>query len=130
MQVYVSKYKGWMRLADEDLYVALLALKSSEPRIHPALFHAQQCAEHALKAFLVFKEVMPPKSHDTQHLVDLCSAFDEGFRDFSSAAAELDPYFIKGRYPTADKFEPDIMLAKNAIHKAEIIFAFVEQKIS
>jgi hypothetical protein len=61
----LRKVKEWARSADEDLRLARhgLALKSACP-YRLIAYHAQQCAEKYLKAFLVFEGVDFPYTHN------------------------------------------------------------------
>jgi HEPN domain-containing protein len=61
-------------------------------------YHAQQCAEKCLKAYLVLRRVDFPYTHNIGHLLDLCSSharWAESLRD----AEELTPFAIAARYP-------------------------------
>lgn len=62
-------------------------------------FHAQQCAEKALKAFLVFAGIHIEKTHYLPHLVELCARVDPAFEALMSLAAELTDYATGPRYP-------------------------------
>lgn len=59
-----KKVREWLRHADDDLRMARVAfkLKSAVPYTLIA-YHAQQCAEKSLKAYLVFKKIDFPYSH-------------------------------------------------------------------
>jgi HEPN domain-containing protein len=64
-------------------------------------FHAQQCAEKYLKAYLVFHAVDFPFTHSLRRLLDLCAtaaAWADQLRD----AEELSPYAATVRYPGED----------------------------
>lgn len=69
----VKKAKEWLRHADEDLRLARHAfkLKTSIPYKLIA-YHAQQCAEKCLKAYLVFHDIDFPFTHNISALVELC----------------------------------------------------------
>ncbi len=60
----------WVAKAEEDLKTAahLLKLGSSCPTA-TVCFHAQQCAEKYLKAYLVYRGTPFPKTHDIEDLV-------------------------------------------------------------
>ncbi len=78
-----------------------------------ACFHAQQAAEKALKAVLVFQGIDFPRSHALDRLaallpVHIRSRFDE------EALATLTAWAIAGRYPE-DIENPD------ARHTAEVV---------
>ena len=64
-------------------------------------FHAQQCAEKHLKAYLVFRGIDFPFTRNLRRLLDLCvtrAAWAEQLRD----AEELKPYASTARYPGED----------------------------
>ncbi len=64
-------------------------------------FHAQQCAEKYLKAYLVFHAIDSPYTHNLRRLLDFCAArasWAEQLRD----AEELNPYASTARYPGED----------------------------
>ncbi len=95
----VAKVKEWIECAEEDLLLArhALTLTSSCP-YRLIAYHAHQCAEKYLKAFLVFHLVDFPYTHDIQYLLDLCSQK----ADWPTALAEADSlttYSITTRYP-------------------------------
>lgn len=62
--------KEWLRHADEDLRLAQHAfkLKSAVPYKLIA-YHAQQCAEKSLKAYLVYKHIDFPYTHNISVLL-------------------------------------------------------------
>jgi HEPN domain-containing protein len=118
----------WLIKAEHDLQTTRTMLEVNPPVTDIVCFHAQQCAEKCLKAFLVFVDVHVEKTHYLPRLVELCSQIDPDFGNFSDMAAELTDYAVEGRYPddwrdiTADE-------AIKAKKKAEKIMAFVRQKL-
>jgi len=60
----------WLRLADEDLAMARLALDQGIYR--QTCFHAQQAVEKALKALLLARQGPYPRTHSLEDLL----AFD------------------------------------------------------
>lgn len=127
--LFMQNHKEWLYVAKEDFDMAMLSLNSSEPIIRPILYHAQQCAEKALKAFLVAKGMLPPRTHDLVSLVNDCMSFDNDFSSIKFAAEELNPYVVDARYPDDAFYIPDISLAEDAVKKAQAIFNFVDEKI-
>jgi HEPN domain-containing protein len=89
--------------ADEDLRLAkhALTLKSSCPYKLIA-YHAQQCAEKYLKAYLVFKKIDFPYTHNISRLLELCPDLAEQEKDLQEAKV-LTPYAITARYPGKGK---------------------------
>jgi HEPN domain-containing protein len=105
-------------------------------RYYIALFHFQQSAEKALKAFLYLKL----KSHEvfyTHSITDLLEMILEIDTDFNSAlqAKKLDKYYIPTRYPNGlpggvpSRYFDDPVEAEEAMKLAKIIIDLVEKKI-
>ncbi len=96
----LHKVGQWLALADEDLQLATYALKMRQ-KARPfrlIAYHAQQCAEKCLKAFLVYHNVDFPYTHNIRRLLKLCekyAAWAEKLKD----AEELTQYSITARYP-------------------------------
>jgi HEPN domain-containing protein len=63
----------WLAQAQKDLNAARL-LAAPEPS--RSVFHSQQAAEKAAKAFLVFHDVPYRKTHDLNELGEQCAALD------------------------------------------------------
>jgi HEPN domain-containing protein len=64
----MQEHDAWMRYAEYDIKVFELILKSEEPVVPPAIYHAHQCVEKAFKAFLKFKKHQNvPKTHDLKN---------------------------------------------------------------
>lgn len=98
----LEKVKQWLVYRDEDLRVARHAFSMPEtPSFRLITFHAQQCAEKHLKAYLVFRGTDFPFTHNLRSLLDLCAthaARAEQLRD----AEELNPYASTAGYPGED----------------------------
>lgn len=97
------KVHQWLQYGDEDLSLAkhALTLKSSVP-YRLIAYHAQQCAEKHLKAFLVFRREDFPFTHNLARLVEIA----EGLREWPERlrdAEELSPYAVTTRYPGEDE---------------------------
>lgn len=125
----MQKHSEWIDYADGDLKAALKLLRPPEIMIPSALYHTQQCAEKALKAFLIYKKQQPRKIHDLLLLLDLCTHFDQEFSSLMKHAAELNPYISGTRYPDSHFYTPDVSVANSAVKSATIILDFVKSKI-
>lgn len=69
----VKKARKWVYYAEEDLRLAKQGLKiSSSCPYRLIAYHAQQCAEKYLKAYLVFKQADFPYTHNIRSLIKLC----------------------------------------------------------
>ena len=117
----------WIIKAKSDLKAAKL-LRYDEETWDATVFHTQQCAEKALKAFLDFSKKPITKTHDLELLVALCSKIDSHFEGLKMKAATIKPYATKFRYPD-DLLHPDACDVDEAINCAEYIFNFVKQKL-
>ncbi|MBI4680278.1 MAG: HEPN domain-containing protein [Nitrospirae bacterium] len=95
--------REWIGHAEEDLRLAKHAFKlSSSCPYKLVAFHAQQCAEKYLKAFLTIKNVDFPYTHNISLLLELCSSYADWAKDLHEAE-DLTPYAITARYPGKDK---------------------------
>lgn len=88
----------WLAKADVDLSAAN-ALLSAGDLSDVVAFHAQQVAEKALKAFLVWHQIEFPKTHDIERLLELCASVEPEVAAALASAAELTPYGVEYRYP-------------------------------
>ena len=95
----LRKARQWAAYADEDIRLAQQALNMGEHCPNRlAAYHAQQCAEKYLKAYLVHKEVDFPFTHNISLLLELCEesgAWAGTLRD----AEALTRYAVTTRYP-------------------------------
>ena len=99
-----------------------------------ATFHTQQCAEKALKGFLVYKNKRFPKVHDLELLVKLWVKFNCEFQQLFEYAKNLTPYCVEFRYPHDIEFQHELVPTKQeveqAIIQAETILNFIRNKLS
>ena len=97
------KVKQWIGYGDEDLRLARhgLTLSSGCP-YRLIAYHAQQCAEKYLKAFLVYHRIDFPYTHNIGRLLELCAEKGEWAKDLPEAD-ELTPFAIAARYPSQDE---------------------------
>jgi HEPN domain-containing protein len=93
----------WLAQAQKDLNAARL-LASPEPS--RSVFHSQQAAEKAAKAFLVFHDVPFRKTHDLNELGEQCAALDLSLVPLFQEAADLTDYAVLFRYLDAPR-EPE-----------------------
>jgi len=95
----VRRVQEWLAHADEDLRLARFALTMASGCPYRLIaYHAQQCAEKALKAYLVFRIVDFPYTHRISRLLDLCPP-ERRWPEILRDAEELTPYVITARYP-------------------------------
>ncbi len=66
-----------------------------------ALFHAQQCAEKAMKAVLTWRQVAFKKTHDLDELKRVCLPLAGDAAAYLSGIEKLSQYAWRFRYPGA-----------------------------
>jgi HEPN domain-containing protein len=107
--VLVSDTRLWFVKAANDLRAAEIDLGAEPPLIEDALFHCQQAAEKALKAFLTFHNVTFRKTHNLEEIGEVCLTIDQSLKDMVDEAVPLTEYAWAFRYPgnilTADSTE-------------------------
>jgi HEPN domain-containing protein len=118
----------WLIRAEHDLRVARYLLTMPDPPSESVGFHAQQCAEKALKSFLTFNRTPFERRHDLSYLIDLCFPLEHAIEQFRAEADELTPYAVEFRYPDALPPMP-LELAQAAVDTADRIYAFVVSRI-
>jgi len=124
----MKPHEEWLFKAENDLSSAEILVNSLKPLYDIAIYHTQQCAEKALKAFLAYHEREIEKYHNLILLNSLCSEIDAEFKVLENSALYLNPYSTLYRYP-----EGDLMPAQEEVVKAIIvateILGFVRNKI-
>jgi HEPN domain-containing protein len=122
----LSEAKAWMVKAWRDLETARRAAEGSPPFYDVAVYHCQQAAEKAVKAFLVVHGKPYEKTHDIEVLVDVASEVDSAFTELTDAADGLTPYATRFRYPNATfAVEPEPGEYNVAPQHAQMIYDFV-----
>ncbi len=118
--------RSWLTKAASDLRGARILGAADEPPLDTAIYHCQQTAEKAVKAFLVSKELFPEKTHDIRKLTLAAAGHEPRFNELLDVAASLTPYAWEFRYPddlgetypTREEFD-------EALQHAQAIYDFV-----
>ena len=112
--------------AEKDIKTAetLAALEDGAFYSSIICFHCQQAIEKYLKAYLIYNETRPPKTHDLLQLAALCSDYDQVFVGF-----ELDDFSGYGVDIRYDDPQPTFIDAKHAIAIANEVIHYVIEKI-
>lgn len=116
----------WLAQARKDLNAARL-LVSGEPS--RSVFHSQQAAEKAAKAFLTFHDVTFRKTHDLNELGSQCVQLEPVLAALFQEAADLNDYAVVFRYLDAPR-EPDEEEARGALETAERLFAVLSRSVT
>jgi HEPN domain-containing protein len=104
-----------------------LILESSAP-YRLIAFHAQQCTEKYLKAYLIYYRIDFPYTHNIAQLLELCPDKQEWGKSLEDAE-ELTPFAITARYPGEDESVTKSE-AKRAIEIAEDVRTIVRSALS
>jgi HEPN domain-containing protein len=100
---WIAKSEGDFQTAERELSVTI------NPNFDAVCFHAQQCIEKLMKALVIAREIVPPKTHDLAELYRILSSsglpWDVSMEDlhFLTRAA------VEFRYPgeSADREEAE-----------------------
>ena len=118
---------AWLEKAEEDFRLSQLAFRQRKhPAYYGTCFHAQQCAEKYLKAFLVRHQIAFRKTHDLEELVRLCVRIDAAFDLIADILAELNPYSIDSRYPGLPLTKAD---AQDAVKAMKQVRKFIRARL-
>lgn len=115
--------------AQSDLNLAQGARHIADVLPEHLAFHAQQCAEKAIKAVLLSHNVQFPPTHNIQALIDLCEKGGLDIPEILEESVELTPYAVEGRY--LDLVEPvsesDV---DRAIQLATSVLSWAEEQVA
>ena len=131
---YEQEAERWLTHAKDEFGDADMLRERG--RFYLALFHFQQSAEKALKAFLYVK-VKSVQVLYTHSIADLAEMAVEADADFKTVinAKRLDRYYIPTRYPNGlpgsvpSRYFDDPEEAKEAMQLARAVIELVERKI-
>lgn len=124
---HLQEARDLLILAREDLLAAERLLQG-QPLISSALFHSQQAAEKALKAYLTFHQQPYPRTHDLGALIDLSATVDPNFQLVEQIGDKLTPYAVVARY---DRVYAGVSVefVRQVIDDARRIVAFAERRL-
>jgi HEPN domain-containing protein len=120
-------YTEWLTIAEADVGSAEY-LKGMHPMPRDIMcFHCQQCAEKALKGFIVMQNVRPNKTHDLEELRALCESYNQKFDLMKTQCTFLNRYSVVPRYPkefavTQDQTFMAIEYAKTVLDFVKALF--------
>lgn len=95
---HIEKVILWISYAEDDMGLARYAMKMPGSRPYRLIaYHAQQCAEKYLKAYLVYQDIDFPYTHEIGKLLKLCGShlWIEKLKETD----KLTPYAVTARYP-------------------------------
>lgn len=117
----------WIRKAEQDLEYARIGMRRRKVALYDGVcFHAQQCVEKYLKAFLVRHKIEFRRTHDLIELQRLCAQVDPAFRLIIEPLKLLFIYAVDIRYPGVSATEQD---ARDAVAAMKQVRAFVRARL-
>ena len=82
---------AWLAKGKNDLEAARLLIVEEKRLLDIGVYHCQQAAEKALKAWLTSRDIVFSKTHSLEDIVRLCVPSASGFSQFQHHAEELTP---------------------------------------
>jgi len=117
----IQRTRAWLRYAARDLRVARASLRpDAEAEPYHAAFWAQQAAEKALKAALVYADIPFEATHN---LDALAARLPDGWtaRQAAGLLGQLTGYGVETRYPDLGEPEPTAEDARRAVIQANAV---------
>lgn len=124
----LEEVRQWLTKAKRDLGSARRLMEGDEPYYDSAVYHCQQAAEKALKAYMVFNELPFDKTHNLSVLITISASVDPGFQQLLDAGDTLTPYATAFRYP-GGLLQPERDEAASALDMAGSILKFVSERV-
>lgn len=123
-----SETERWLRYAEEDLITAETLLEQPHVAPRQTCWFAQQAAEKALKAVLVFLQIDFPRSHDLDALRNLIPD-NWQLKAIHPDLASLSEWAVEARYP-GEWREPTKTDASSAVKQARAVWKSVSTEIA
>ena len=118
----------WLRYAEEDLITAETLLRQLHVPPRQACWCAQQAAEKALKAVLIFLEIDFPRTHDLDALQNLVPESWQ-LKAMHPDLAPLTRWAVDARYP-GEMPEATNVDASEAVEQARAVWTSVSAALS
>ncbi len=114
--------REWVRRAEHDLLAVENSLAAAKPAWGAVAFHAQQATEKYLKAVLVARHEVAPRTHVLSVVVAAIRQKTPNFPEFAVQCELLQPYAVGVRYPEETPI-PDEATARAALQGAREMIA-------
>ena len=119
-------YEEWIKRSKSALLLGK-AEKTEEIYYEDLCFQLQQSAEKALKAYLIFLGVSPPKSHSFNIILQELGKYIKYPKELEKVI-DLNDYAVQARYP-GDFTRIDAAEYKAALRIAEYVYDWVKENI-
>lgn len=118
----------WLTRARSDLQLGRAGVNTPGVLPEDACFHAQQCAEKALKALLLQHQIPFPRTHAIEVLLDILKLHGQTVPENVNETFVLTEYAVQTRYP--GDWEPVTKKeAREALAGAALVLAWVESRL-
>ncbi len=118
--------KEWEEKAEDDWGMAQWLAQAPTPFWNGVCFHAQQCAEKYLKAFLEEHSILFPKTHNLAQLLDLSGGL---LPELVSMRSDLERLSIYAVIPRYRGFRANQRIAEEILRIAERVREIVCRKL-
>mgnify|MGYP001281240867 CR=1 FL=1 len=90
----------WIKVAEGDWSTANREIKVETDTNYKAVsFHAQQCGEKYLKAYLQEQSVHPERTHNLEILLNKILPYEPAWSTLRESCVELTDFAVEHRYP-------------------------------
>lgn len=114
MKTQTDLIREWLEKAYKDLAVVDFVVQRGDYFADIACFHAQQSAEKAIKAYLIWKGIEPPRTHALGALVNLLPSDDLFLESWRPTLDRMSAYAVANRYPESSTLtEEDALEARD-----------------
>ena len=108
----------WVIIADDDFDSAKLLNEAKRKHYEIICYHCAQAVEKYLKGYLIFKDIVPQKTHDLRFLNNLCLELETDFENIITECAFLNKFANDIRYPHKyETNEDDVNFSISAVEK-------------
>jgi HEPN domain-containing protein len=111
-----QRTREWIEKAEGDWKMAQREVRAADPVWDGVCFHAQQCAEKYLKAFLEEHQIAFEKTHDLAVLLNLSGELFPELHSIRTELASLSTFGVAARYPGV---QADRQAAEDAMRTAQ-----------
>jgi HEPN domain-containing protein len=120
--------REWLLETLRDLRRVEILLAATPADVEGALFHCQQAAEKALKAFLTWHDVRFRRIHDLEEIGKQCVQVDQTLGPLMARAETLSEYATRFRYPGA-RYEPSLEEARDVVALARAVMEAIVTRL-
>ena len=123
-----KRYIDWIEASYTDL-LCVQALMENEDLFEPCAFHCQQCAEKALKAYVLYQDHRLLDGHNLTWLCKQTIRINESFKEWLDESSALNRFYIETRYPTDVQDHIDKKTILKSYKMAKNLFHFVAKAL-